>query len=83
MNFAELIRQAQKKATKNESLATTLDLSPSGLSRKINGEVGWSEQEINKLLDYMGYEIVNSIEHSTKVKTLTDTLRIVLSYGKE
>ena len=82
MNFSKLLQVALKKAVKQEALAIALDLSPSGLSKRINGEVGWNEQEIDRLLDFAGYEVANSSEVSTTIKTLTNTLRIILTEDK-
>jgi len=79
MDFSALLRVALKRAGKNETLAVALDLSPSVLSRRMNGENGWTEPEINKLLDYVGCEIADPSEGSAKIRALKATLKIVLS----
>lgn len=79
MNFAGLLQVALKKAGKHETLAVALDLSPSVLSRRMNGENGWSEAEINRLLEYTECEVSKSAETSAKINALKETLRIVLN----
>lgn len=79
MNFANLLHVALKKAGKNELLAIALDLSPSVLSRRINGENGWSEKEIDRLLEYTACDITNSNDYSAKLHALKQTLKIVLN----
>ena len=82
MNFAGLLQVALKKAGKNEVLAVALDLSPSVLSRRINGENGWSEKEIDRLLEYTSCEVSNASETSAKINALKETLKIVLNDDK-
>lgn len=79
MNFTSLLQVAMNKAGKQETLATELDLSPSGLSRRINGEIGWDEKEINKLLEYVNFEIASVDEYSKTVNTLKDAMKILLN----
>ena len=79
MNFTSLLQFALNKAGKQETLAVALDLSPSGLSRRINGEIGWDEKEIDKLLDYTKYEIASVDEYSKTVNTLKDAMKILLN----
>lgn len=79
MDFSALLRVALKKAGKNETLAVALDLSPSVLSRRMNGENGWTEPEINRLLDYVGCEIADTAASTEKIRALKATLRIVLN----
>ena len=82
MNFAGLLQVALKKAGKHEVLALALDLSPSVLSRRINGENGWTEREIDRLLAYTECEVSNSVETSAKIHALKETLKIVLNEEK-
>jgi hypothetical protein len=79
MQFSNLILAALEKAGKQESLAPILDLSPSALSKRMNSEVGWTESEINKLLDYTKSEIVSVEEYSKKIETLKDAMKILLN----
>ncbi len=83
MNFAALLRVALKKAGKHEVLAVALDLSPSVLSRRINGENGWTEKEIDNLLEYTGCEVASAGEFSTKINALKETLKIILNDTKD
>ena len=79
MNFSNLLSVALSKAGKQETLATELDLSPSGLSKRINGEIGWSEKEFNKLLEYTSFEIASMEEHSKTIETLKNAMKILLN----
>lgn len=78
MNFCDFLQVALKKAGKQDQLAIILDLSPSALSKRLNGEVGWAEKEINNLLVYTDCEIANSGDFSSKIQTLKNTLKIIL-----
>ena len=78
MNFISLLSNAIKKAGKQETLATDLGLSPSGLSRRINGETGWAEKDINKLLEYTDCQFASLYETEKKIKVLQDTITILL-----
>lgn len=80
--YTSLLQVALQKAGKNESLATILDLSPSGLSRRINGETGWDEKDINKLLEFTGHEFLSIEEYSKKIETLKDAMKILLNGDK-
>jgi len=82
MNFTSLLQVALTKASKNENLATILDLAPSSLSRRINGETGWDEKDINKLLEFTGYELLSLEEYSKKIETLKGAMKILLN-GEE
>lgn len=79
MNFAALLQVALKKAGKHETLAIALDLSPSVLSRRLNGENGWGEKEIDRLLTYTECEVASPAENSGKIDALKKTLRIILN----
>lgn len=83
MNFTELVRLALTKAGKQDSLAITLDLSPSALSKRINNEVGWGEKEINTLLDFTQSEVVSVDQYKKKLLTLKEAMKILLDGEKE
>lgn len=72
MNFPQLLHVAIQKAGKHETLATELDLAPSALSKRMNGEVGWYEKDLNKLLEYISPDL------EKKTRTLKEALKIVL-----
>ena len=74
MRFNDVILKAINDEGKQDLLAVKLDLSPSTLSRKISGEVGWTEREINKLLDLTKTEIF----YQDTVKAFADVLKVVL-----
>jgi hypothetical protein len=78
MNFTELIRTALEKAGKQDVLATTLDLSPSDLSKRINGTTGWQEKDINLLLEFTGMNIMDGIAEKKKIATLKETIKIFM-----
>lgn len=79
MNFRDFLQMALKKAGKQDQLAIILDLSPSALSKRLNGEVGWAGEEINRLLEYTGCEVANSADFSTKIEAFKTTLKIILN----
>lgn len=79
MNFTTLISDAIVRAGKQETLAIELDLSPSALSKRLSGETGWSEREINKLLEITKYEICSIEAHSQKIETLKNAMKILLN----
>jgi len=78
MTFSGLLQIALKRAGKHETLAAALDLSPSGLSRRINGETGWMQGEIDRLFEYADCEVASSAETAMKIRTLKEALRIAL-----
>jgi hypothetical protein len=78
MNFTSLLQIALQKAGKHEALAMSIDLSPSGLSKRINGEIGWTEKEINSLLGYMQHEILSLESYKKKLTTLKEAMKILL-----
>lgn len=82
MNFSQLIQAAIGKAGKQETLATALGFAPSALSKRINGEVGWQEEEINKLLSYMDMDMVDKSECEKKINTLKATIKLLLEDNK-
>lgn len=82
MNFSGLKQAALNKAGSYEILAGVLDLSPSDLSKRWNGSVGWREEEINKLLEYVGYEIMNPQEITRKYHTLKEAMKILINDGE-
>lgn len=79
MNFSNLLSIALTKAGKQETLAIELDLSPSGLSKRINGEIGWAEKEINRIFEYTNFEVASIDEYSKTVNTLKDAMKILLN----
>ena len=79
MNLTALIQKGIKTLGKQEHLATALDLAPSALSRRLNGEIGWQETEINKLLEITDCEICANGDNKKKIENLKETLRIILA----
>lgn len=79
MDFHGLLSLALQKANKQESLATSLDLSPSALSKRINGEVGWSIHEIDGLLKFTGCEIADREAVSRKIEILKEAMKIMVT----
>jgi len=75
MTFRDVTVKALTKAGKQESLAIQLDLSPSSLSKKLSGETGWSETEINKLIEIAECEVIEK----GRIKVLMQTLKVVLN----
>lgn len=79
MRVYDLIQAALQKAGKQESLAVVLDLAPSALSKRINGETGWQEKEMDRLFEFAGFEIVDAAAGKRKLSALKETLKIILS----
>jgi len=52
--FRKALNEAIAITGKQENLASTLGITPATLSRKINGESGWHEEEINKIFELAG-----------------------------
>jgi len=52
--FRKAINEALITTGKQENLAFALGITPATLSRKINGESGWHEEEINKIFELSG-----------------------------
>ena len=82
MMFNDLVVAALAKAGKQETLAILLDMGPSSLSKRMNGEVGWMEKEVNKLLEYTGLAIHDPHEQSEKIETLKNAMKILLNGEK-
>lgn len=78
MQISEVVYGAIQKAGKQESLAIILDLAPSALSKRINGEIGWHEHDIDRLLVFSGLKIVSITESEGKIKTLKEALKIMM-----
>ena len=78
MKFNCLIQSAIKKAGSQDNLSLSLDLAPSALSKRINGEVGWHESEINKILEYTNCEIADCAEAAKTIQMLKDALKIFI-----
>ena len=68
MNFSDLVRVAVEKEGKQEALAMRMDMSPSALSKRINGEVNWTESEINRILAIAVCTICDAIEQDRMIK---------------
>jgi len=76
MTFRDAINKAiASEGGKQEMLAIKLDLSPSSISRKMNENIGWTENEITKILEIAGFEVIEK----GRVKALMQTLKVVLN----
>ena len=78
MTFTQFIAFVLQKAGKQENLASVLEISPAALSKKLNGESGWTEREINKLLKYAEHEICDSANYKHQIKTFKEAMKILL-----
>ena len=83
MKFNGLVTTALAKAGKQETLATALEMSASSLSKRLNGETGWSDSDIDKLIDYTGLEICKSDEYKKKITTLKEAMKLLLNGDDE
>lgn len=78
MTYQELKTLAVKSKGKQELLAMALDMGPSALSRKLNGETGWAEKEIETLLDIAGCEIIERGKGTEQIETLKEAIKILV-----
>ncbi len=78
MDFTEFLKRVLIQAGKQETLAAELGLSPSSLSKRFNGEVGWSEKELNKLLEIGAFTIEGRDECRKQIDALKEAIRIML-----
>ena len=75
--FTALITEGISKCGNQENLAIRLDLSPSALSKRINGETGWHDKDINKMLEITGHIIIDCKVQNEKIETLKKTIKIL------
>lgn len=52
MDFRQVINRCIKEAGNQENLARSLDMSPAALCKKISGDSGWYEHEIDKIVEF-------------------------------
>lgn len=78
MDFTEFLKRILMRAGKQETVANELGLSPSSLSKRLSGEVGWSEKELNKLLEYGNFVIEDKDECRKQISVLKEAMKILL-----
>lgn len=76
--FSDLLRVALGRCGKQEALAADLDLSPSALSKRISGEAGWHDKEIDRLLQICGWTMTDGSDTEDKIETLKKALKIFM-----
>jgi hypothetical protein len=81
--FREILNKALQHTGNQENLATKMDLSPSALSKKLKGESGWNETDIDNLFVISQFCTSCSESHSKEVDAMSETLRVVLHRRNE
>jgi transcriptional regulator with XRE-family HTH domain len=81
--FREIVNKALQHAGNQENLATKMDLSPSALSKKLKGETGWNETDIDNLFEVSQFCTSCSDSHTKELDAMFETLRVVLHRRKE
>ena len=81
--FREILNKALQTAGNQENLAVKLDLSPSALSKKMKGEAGWCEADIDVLFKVSAFCEKCQERHTQETNALSETIRIILKNKKE
>lgn len=81
--FREILNKALQNAGNQENLAIKLDLSPSALSKKLKGETGWNETDIDNIFEVSQFCAACAESHEKEINALSETLRVVLHRRKE
>lgn len=81
--FREIVNRAVHNVESQANLAVQLDISPSVLSKKMKGEVGWTEQDIDQLFRLSDFCHACKKTHSKELDALTEALRVVLVKREE
>lgn len=81
--FRRVLNEALQAAGNQENLATIINISASALSKKINGEAGWYEAEIDKLFDIAGGCRRCKDAHSRRIHAFNEVLKANLDYIEE
>ncbi len=84
MQFRDILNKALQIAGNQENLATKLDLSPSALSKKLKGETGWNETDIDNLFDIADFHkwTAKGIAIYMREATAVDYIQRALIGGK-
>lgn len=76
--FREILNKALSVAGNQENLAAQMDLSPSALSKKLKGEAGWSESDLDVLFRVSAFCEACNARHVQETEALSETIRIIL-----
>jgi DNA-binding transcriptional regulator YdaS (Cro superfamily) len=76
--FREILNRALAVAGNQENLASKMDVSPSALSKKLKGEAGWSENDLDVIFRVSEFCAECQNRHSQEVAALSETIHIIL-----
>ncbi len=78
--FRKIINEAITRCGKQETLAEKVGVTPATLSRKINGETGWHEDEINVLIEISGGCAKCKQAQNKRINAYNEVIRAQLEY---
>jgi uncharacterized protein YggU (UPF0235/DUF167 family) len=76
--FREILNKALQNTGNQENLAIKLDISPSALSKKMKGEAGWNETDLDILFSISEFCDSCKANHHKEIDSLADSLRVIL-----
>lgn len=76
--FRTILNRAVANCGNQENFSFAIDVSASCLSKKMKGEVGWNEKEIDKIFELSEFCDVCSGKHKKEMDALTETIRVIL-----
>lgn len=80
--FRKIVNAALKAAGNQENLANSIGISTGCLSKKLNGDSGWFESDLNKLLDIAGICIECKKIHTKQIEAFMEVIRVNLDHMK-
>ncbi len=78
MMFRDILNMALHNAGNQENLAAKMDISPSALSKKLKGEAGWSENDLDVIFRESVFCGQCQLRHNQEVAALSETIHIIL-----
>lgn len=79
----ELLKCALREAGNQENLAKLMELSAPALSKKINGDTGWYEDDLDKLAQIAGLCEKCRDQHHKQIQAFQTTLSVTLNRLQE
>lgn len=82
MTFRQAFTKCLSILGKQVVIADKLGVSESSLSKKLAGESGWSESEIDLIISLAQLEIAEVDEYKKQITSLKEAMRIILEGEK-
>jgi hypothetical protein len=76
--FRDILNMALHRAGNQENLAAKMDISPSALSKKLKGEAGWSENDLDVIFRESAFCAQCQTRHTQEVSALAQTIHFIL-----